>query len=112
MKVFAIVHPSSMLAKELREQLGRRPELWRELRLLTTIEEEVGMLTEVGGAAAVVQRATPESLADVDLLFLCGTADQARETLAAAPTGVRAVLLAFDATPADATPLVAGINLD
>src|SRR5688572_4525970 len=110
MKVFAIVHPASLVAKELREQLERRPELWREVRLFTTTEEEVGMLTDVGGAAAVVHRATPEALDGVDLVFLCGTAAQAREALAMSPAGARVVLLAFDATSADAPPLVAGVN--
>lgn len=112
MKVLAIVEPTPLVAKELREQLERRPELWRELRLLTTVEAEVGTLTDVGGAAAVVQPAGEESLAGVDLLFLCGSAAQARQALAAAPPGSRAVLLCLDATAADAPPRVAGINLD
>jgi aspartate-semialdehyde dehydrogenase len=111
MKVLAIVHPGTLVAKELREQLERRPELWRELRLLTTIEEEVGVLTDVGGGAAVVQRASPETFAGADLLFLCGTVDQSREALAMAPPGCRGVFLAFDAAVDDAPPLVAGVNL-
>jgi aspartate-semialdehyde dehydrogenase len=111
MKVLAIVHPSSLVAKELREQLERRPELWRELRLLTTIEEEVGTLTEVGGSAAVVQHASPDGLEGVDLMFLCGTAEQARLALANAPASTRAVILAADAAASDAPAVVAGVNL-
>jgi aspartate-semialdehyde dehydrogenase len=111
MKVFAIVHPASLVAKELREQLERRPDLWREIRLLTTTEEEVGMLTDVGGAAAVVHRVSAETLEGVDLMFLCGTAAQAREAVAAASPGARTISLAFDASAADGPPLVAGINL-
>jgi aspartate-semialdehyde dehydrogenase len=111
MKVLAIVHPGTLVAKELREHLERRPELWRELRLLTTVEEEIGVLTDVGGSAAVVQRASPETLAGADLLFLCGTAEQSREALAMAPPGCRGVLLALDAAVSDGPPLVAGVNL-
>src|SRR5690606_38965767 len=42
----------------------------------------------------------------------CGSAEQAREALARMPAGARAVVLALDATAADAPPLVAGVNLD
>ena len=60
MKVAAILNPVGLLAKELRDQLGNRPDLVREQRLLTTVEEEVGTLTESAGAAAVVQRFSPD----------------------------------------------------
>lgn len=111
MKVAAILHPGGLTAKELRERLDARPDLVREQRLLTTNEGEVGTLTESGGGAAVVQRFTPDALDGVDILFLCGPAAASREVLAAAPPGMRAVLLSIDATPADAPPVVAGVNL-
>jgi hypothetical protein len=37
LKVAAILNPVGLLAKELREQLGNRPDLVREQRLLTTV---------------------------------------------------------------------------
>jgi aspartate-semialdehyde dehydrogenase len=111
-KVAAVVHPLSLLAKELRQQLDDRPDLVREQRLLTTSDEEVGTLTDSGGAAAMVQRLTAEALEGVDLLFLCGPADESRKVLAMAPPQARAVLLSLDATVDDAPPVVAGINLD
>ena len=112
MKVAAIVNPVGLLAKELREQLDNRPDLVREQRLLTTVEEEVGTLTESGGGAAVVQRFDPEELGGVDVLFLCGPAAASREVLRALPASKPAVLLSLDATPEDAPPVVAGVNLD
>ena len=112
MKVAAIVNPVGLLAKELRGQLDKRPDLVREQRLLTTVEEEVGTLTESGGAAAVVQRFDSGELDGVDVLFLCGPAAESRRILSALPALKPAVLLSLDATPADAPPAVPGINLD
>jgi len=112
LKVAAIVNPVGLLAKELREQLDKRPDLVREQRLLTTVEEEVGTLTESGGGAAVVQRFDADELGGVDVLFLCGPAAASREVLRALPAAKPAVLLSLDATPEDAPPIVAGINLD
>jgi aspartate-semialdehyde dehydrogenase len=110
-RVVAVVNPVSLLAKELRDALDRRPDLVREQRLLTTVEAEVGTLTESGGGAAVVQLCTAESLEGAELLFLCGPAAESRAVLAQAPPGTRAVLLSLDATPADGPPVVAGVNL-
>jgi aspartate-semialdehyde dehydrogenase len=111
-KVAAVVEPGSLLAKELRERLDQRPDLVGEQRLLTTVEEEVGTLTESTGAAAIVGRLTAEALEGVDLLFLCGPMTSSREALAASRPGLRTVLLSPDATTADAPPFVAGVNLD
>ena len=112
MKVAAIVRPLSLLGKELREQLGGRPDLVREQRLLSTVEDEVGTLTGASGGAAVVQALTADSLDGVDLLFLCGPVAESRQVLAQAPPGARAVLLSLDATVDDAAPAIAGVNLD
>ena len=81
MHVVAVVHPTSLLAKELRERLEARSDLCRELRLLSLDEEEIGAVTESAGAAAFVGRLEPDSLAGVDLAFFCG--DIAREPFGA-----------------------------
>jgi aspartate-semialdehyde dehydrogenase len=111
-KVAAILNPVGLLAKELREQLDDRPDLVREQRLLTTVEEEVGTLTESAGAAAMVQRFDPAELDGVDVLFLCGPAAESRTALAALPSRPAAVVLSLDATAKDAPPVIAGINLE
>lgn len=66
-----ILESSGLLGKELRERLESRPELATGVRLLTQREEEVGILTEVAGAAAVVEAFALEDLEQLDLLFFC-----------------------------------------
>jgi aspartate-semialdehyde dehydrogenase len=112
MSILAIVHPTNLLGKELRETLGRdRSSLpWTEVRLLSTLAPEIGTLTEVGGAAALVQRLDPDSLEGVAAAFFCGPAAANRPLLRDLPDGLTAVILSPDATPEDGTPVVAGIN--
>lgn len=110
MRVLAIVEPGGLVAKELREQLEGRPQLWRELRLLTAAEEEVGTLADVAGGAAIVQRLSAETLEGVDLAFLFGGEAATRRALEAMPPGARAVVFAPDPSVAG-PPRVAGVNL-
>lgn len=107
----AILHPSNLLGRELRETLDRRQGLWQELLLLTTHKEEVGNLTEVRGAAAMVQSYTPEALAGIDLVFLCGPMAANRPVLEALPPGATAVILSPDAGGEEGRALVAEVNL-
>ena len=58
----AILHPMNLLGKELRETLERLPRVGGDIRLLSTREDEIGTLTEVAGAAAMVTRYEPERL--------------------------------------------------
>jgi aspartate-semialdehyde dehydrogenase len=110
--VLAVLHPTNLLGKELRERLESRGDgpHWTELRLLSTQEDEIGTLTEVGGAAAIVQRYEPDSLEGVDAVFFCGPIAANRPVLAEIPAGVTAVVLSPDATSGDGMPVVAGVN--
>ncbi len=110
MTAIAILHPTNLQGKELRETINALRPNWSDLRLLSTLESEIGTLTEAGGAAALVGRYEPESLKGVDLAFLCGTAEESRPILAELPPGTLAILLSPDATVADGVPVVAGIN--
>lgn len=112
MSVLALVHPTDLLAVELRETLDRRRDLWRELRLLTTIEEEVGVLTEVRGAAAMVQELGPRSLDGADAVFFCSSIGRNRPLFERLPASTLAVVLSPDAGPGDGHPVVAGVNLE
>lgn len=110
MTAIAILHPMNLLGRELRETIeARRPD-WADLRLLSTREDEIGNLTEVAGAAALVGRFEPESLRGVDLAFLCGGMEDNRAVLAELPPETLAIVLSFDATAEDAHPVVAGVN--
>lgn len=110
MTAIAIVHPTDLLGKELRETLAAHPALARDVRLLSGREEEVGTLTEVAGAAALVTGYEPEALQGVDIAFFCGPVAANRPILAELPPETRAIVLSLDATVADGLPVVAGVN--
>ncbi|HEX9940479.1 MAG TPA: hypothetical protein VGG03_00570 [Thermoanaerobaculia bacterium] len=110
MSAVAILHPSNLLGKELRETIeARRPD-WSDLRLLSSREDEIGTLTEVAGAAAMVGRYEPEELKRVDVAFFCGAMVDNRPLLAELPAETTAVVLSLDATVDDGQPVVAGVN--
>lgn len=109
MNRIAIVHPTNLLGKEVRETLERRTG-WQEIRLLSTLEDEIGNLTEVAGAAALVQAYDEDSLDGIDTAFFCGPAAANRPLLAEVPRGTTAVVLSLDATADDGIPVVAGVN--
>ncbi len=112
-RVFGIVEANTLLGKEVRETLEKRTGLWREIRLLTVRDDEVGGLSEVAGAAALVQRADEDGLSGVDLVFCCGTDEEARQVLAVLPETATAVVLATDLKDYAAIagqPIVAGVN--
>jgi aspartate-semialdehyde dehydrogenase len=110
MSKYAILHPTTLLGKELKETLERSSG-WQEILLLSTDDDEVGTLTEVGGAAAMVQRYDPDSLDELTAVFLCGPVASSRSILAELPPDVTAILLSPDATLDDGRPVVAGVNL-
>ena len=112
MSILAIVHPTNLLGKELRETLGRgiTGPTWQDVRLLSTNEQEIGILTDAGGAATLVQRYDADALDGVSVAFFCGPIAANRPALAELPPEVTAVVLSPDATLADGHPVVAGIN--
>lgn len=106
---FAIVHPSDVLGQELKELLEERhPDAG--LAVLTRDETEVGTLTEVMGAAAMVQRLGEGDLESVEVAFFCGAAALNRPLLADLPAGTTGILLSPDAGSGDGRPVVAGVN--
>jgi len=111
MQVLAIVHPTGLLGEELRLALGRKRELWSEVRLLTTVEEEVSVLSEVAGAAALVEGIDEGSFRGVDLVFFCGPMARNRELLGSLPEGVAAIVLSLDATLDDGRPVIPEVAL-
>lgn len=110
MTAIAILHPTNLQGKELRETIEARHRDWSDIRLLSTHEDEIGTLTEVAGTAALVGRYEPESLEGVDLAFFCGTAEESRPLVAAMPPETTAILLSPDAALDDGLPVVAGVN--
>jgi hypothetical protein len=110
MAVVAVVHPTSLLARELRERLEARPDLCSGLRLLSLDEEEIGALTESAGGAAFVGRLDADSFDGVDLAFLCGERGGGSESLRMLPLHLAAVMLGPGAEESGAPPAVAGVR--
>jgi len=108
----AILHPSNLLGKELSETIESRAKQWREVRLLSTLEDEVGSLTQVLGAAALVTRYEPDSLQEISTVYFCGPIAANRPLFADLPSGTTGVVLSPDATPEDGVPVVAGVNTE
>jgi aspartate-semialdehyde dehydrogenase len=106
----AILHSSGLLGKELRETIDARHPEWSDIRLLSSREGEIGTLTEVGGAAALVSAYEPESLKGVSVAFFCGAMADNRPLLAELPPETTAIVLSLDATIEDGEPVVAGVN--
>ncbi len=106
----AIVNPETLLGKELQEVIEDRLDPEVSLELYTTASEEESLLTEVQGAAGLIQPWEPSALDDVTLAFLCGPlADHAavREGL---PKDCTAIVLAPDAGAETGKPIVSGVN--
>lgn len=112
MTAIAILHPTNLLGKELRETLGSRPSRFTDFRLFSTKPDEIGTLTEIGGAAAIVQSYEPDSLEGIPVAFFCGPIADTRPLLEALPPETTAVVLSLDATLDDGMPVVAGVNPD
>ena len=110
MSAIAILHPSNLLGKELQETIENRARQWQDIRLLSTREDEVGNLTDVAGAAAIVARYEPESLHGISTVYFCGPIAANRPVFDDLPSGTTGVVLSPDATLDDGPPVVAGVN--
>jgi len=106
----AVLGPTTLLGREVRNLLGARRDRWTEILLLATSEEEVGTVTELAGAATLVTEATPEALDGVDLLLACGPLERDLPLIEKRPAGTSAILLSPAATTEHGTPVVVGLN--
>ena len=111
MSVFAIIHPTGLLGQEIRELLGRQPESWSDVRLLSHDETEVGSLTDIGGSAAMVVKLEAESLRGVEVAFLCGDAEANARVIDQLDPGTVAVIASSGAAASEAgLAVVHGVN--
>lgn len=108
----AIVNPISLLGQELREGLERHAALSSEVRLLTTDPEAVGTVTEVAGAAALVEAYEPDSLHGIELVFVCDWSAHLEGLLADRSPETTVVVVAPEQDPPAGVVVVGGINLD
>lgn len=106
----AIVGPTTLLGREVRDLLDDRRDLAERVTLLAASDEEVGAVSETQGRAALVAAADPEALAGVDLLFACGDVETDLPVVARRPAGATAFLLSRGAGPEHGRPVIAGIE--
>ena len=112
MSRIALVHPSTLLGKELLERLALRPQLTTDLRLLSTNDDEIGTLVDAAGTASFVGRLEEGAFDGVDLaLFTGSSADdaRARELL---PESTLAVYAVRGSAPSGTLAAVAGFGAD
>lgn len=112
MTAVALLHPSDLLAEELKHEVETRSSLSGDLSLFTTLEAEVGQLTQARGAATLIQRYDPGDLEGKQIAFFCGPIAANRPLLAELPSDTTAIVLSSDAEPSDGAPVVSGVNLE
>jgi len=106
----ALVHPTSLIGNELRQLLARPECSGWETRLLSVDDEEVGQVTEAGGAAAFVGRVDELAFDELDLAFFCGPLERDRRAAATLPASVPAVFAATGAGAEDGRAAIAGVR--
>jgi len=110
MTILAIVHPTDLVAADLREKLESRPELWQDLHLYALDKEEVGTLAEARGRPKLVVALEEDSFDKVDVAFLFGSMKKLRPILKTIPARTTVVLHSPDAKPEDGYPVVIGVE--
>ena len=106
-----LLQPSGLVAQELLRALQGHP-LAEDLKLLSSVEEEIGQLTDAAGGAGLVSRADAPAVAAADAIVVLGPLEAYRELLQHRRPGASVILAGAGATPDDGTPVVAGVNLD
>jgi len=110
MTVLAIVHPTDLVATDLREKLGQHLELWQDLRLFALDKDEVGTLSEVRGRPSLVVALEEDSFDNVDVAFLFGDMKKLRPILATIPSSTTVVLHSANAEVGEGYPVVIGVE--
>jgi aspartate-semialdehyde dehydrogenase len=110
MSTLAVFHPTDLVAIDLRAALDERPELWRDIRLISDKADEIGTLTGARGRATVVQALEEESFIGVDIAFLFGSFAELEPLIAKIPKSTRVILATQDTPIAAAPAIVHGIN--
>jgi len=109
MNRIAIVHPLTLLGKELREAIAARRPGWSDFTLLSTSEEEVGTVTEIGGAAAFVGRVTEDCLEGCRRVFFCGETASDRPLFGRLDPAALGVVLSAGASVLDGPLALSGL---
>lgn len=106
-----LVGTSTLLGEELKDELGRRRELWSDLRLLTFDSDDLGKVADLDGAATFVNTLSAESLEGVDLVVLPGEKAAGHDLIGELPGEANLLVVSPDYRLEDAPALVDGVNL-
>lgn len=102
----AVVGASSVLAKELLEELNNSPAAAWDMRLLDDAEGEETQLSAAGDEAILIQPLHRDALDNMDLIFFAGEPATARELVGAARAAGAAVVDLTGALEQEANILV------
>jgi len=86
-ETIALIGGETLLGREVREVLGETA-LGQHVRLVAAADEEIGTLTEIGGAPAFLAKLDPDAVEDADVLILAGSLESSKIALAANPPGL------------------------
>ena len=107
----AILNPTTLLGKEVREGLAHARELWSEVCLFTADPEVAGTVAEVARAATLVELVEPDSLEGVGLVICCGQFTGLDELLARKDAETTVIVVSPDFSVPEGIPVVSGVNL-
>jgi aspartate-semialdehyde dehydrogenase len=82
-----LVGSETLLGREVGEVFSHSS-LGQNLRLLAGAPEETGVLTEIGGAPAILSRLNPDEVDQAAAVILAGPPKSSQDVLAANPSGV------------------------
>ncbi len=107
-----LTDPTTLVAKELGDQLSAAPDLQiHQIDLVSADEQEIGVLSDIGGAAAMVTRFDPELPLDADLVFCCGPRYETAAPILAAREGLGPVVVFAPDAPLDvAQPFIPWVH--
>jgi aspartate-semialdehyde dehydrogenase len=108
----AVVHPTTLLGKELLERIAVRPQLAADLRFFSTDEEEIGSVLDATGEAAFVARAEEGVFDGVDLALFAGSPAADARAAGWLPNATLAVFASPESAPAGTLAAVAGFGAE
>lgn len=107
----AIMNPLTLVGAEIKTILRERAFPFERVVLLDTTGQAAGALTDIADEPVIVSAATPEELADVDLVFFCGPAAGNRQWIEG-ENGYVVVDVSQPTTVEDGKLTIAGVNLE
>ncbi len=106
-----LIGSSTLLGAELKTELGKRSDLWSDMKLLTFDQENLGKVSEIEGAATFVTAVSPETLDGLDLVVVAGERAVGRDLEAEIPGKAIVIVVSPDSCPKEGVRLVEGVNL-